>query len=305
MLPLYRDLNHFLREKFGEKVCKICVDAGFSCPNRDGHIGRGGCLFCGEKGGGDFIPAPDAPIPEQIRRGAILAGRRGVRRFVAYFQSFSNTYAPIPVLAAKYRDALQDPRICALAVATRPDCIDEAVADLLASFAPRCYVWVELGLQTASEHTARQMHMGYTERDFERAVRTLACRGIDTVAHIMVGLPGQSHEEDLHTLALVNALPVTGIKIHATYVCRDSGLAKLYLSGRYTPLTLHRYVDAVVDLLCHARPDLVIHRLTGDPPRHSLLAPDFVRNKITVLNLIRKTMLDAGLVQGCRRKDSP
>ena len=121
----------------------------------------------------------------------------------------------------------------------------------------------------------------------------------------MVGLPGQSHEEDLHTLALVNALPVTGIKIHATYVCRDSGLAKLYLSGRYTPLTLHRYVDAVVDLLCHARPDLVIHRLTGDPPRHSLLAPDFVRNKITVLNLIRKTMLDAGLVQGCRRKDSP
>lgn len=296
----YRDLNGHLRARLGKKTVKLCIDGGFTCPNRDGTVGRGGCLFCGARGAGDFTDPSAGDIAAQVR--ARLDRPRAGRvndSFVAYFQSFSCTYAPCGVLAARYRAALCDPRIRALAVATRPDCINEENAALLAELAGEKYVWVELGLQTASEETAARMRIGCPREAFTRAAALLARHGIDTVAHMMVGLPGEGRAEARATLELINRSPVTGLKIHATYVTEGSGLADLWRAGDYTPLTAEEYIDTAVDLLTHARPDLIIHRLTGDCPRELLLAPAWSRNKNYVLNEIHRRMWQAELTQGC------
>ena len=299
----YYDLNSYLRARFGERVDKICLDGGFTCPNRDGRVGRGGCLFCGERGAGEEILCPDAAVGEQMRRGILHAEEsgRGVRRFIAYFQNFCGTYAKISDLRRIYDAALTDARTVGLAVATRPDCVDGAVADLLAEYAARGYfVWVELGLQTASDEVAAQMHIGYPRARFSEAVSLLASRGIEVVAHMMLGLPGEGLAESIHTAEFLNRHAVSGLKLHATYVLADSGLASLYTRGEYTPLTREEYIARVCEVLAHLRPDLVIHRLTGDPPRALLLAPDWCREKIEVLNCIHRYMREAGLRQGCR-----
>lgn len=298
----WRDLSTFLREKFAEKTDKICLDGVFTCPNRDGRCGVGGCLFCSARGGGEFIKDHALPVGEQMARGiaAALASGRKARKFIAYFQNFSGTYAPTERLAALYREALADKRAVGLAVATRPDCITEENADLLARLARTHYVWVELGLQTASDTVARAMNIGYDRAEFSRAVSLLASRGVDTVAHMMVGLPGEGRADALRTVEWINRHPVRGIKLHATYVSEGSGLAALYRRGEYAPLTREEYTDTVTELLAAARPDLVIHRLTGDPPREGLLAPLWCREKIEILNEILRKMKERGLTQGCR-----
>ena len=298
----YRDLSGFLREKFGEKTDKICLDGGFTCPNRDGTRGRGGCLFCSERGGGEFIEQPHEPITLQMQRGiaAAEASGRRARQFIAYFQNFSGTYAPKERLRCLYSEALTDPRTVGLAVATRPDCINREIAALLADFARTHYVWVELGLQTASDESAARLGIGYLREEFTRATELLAAQGIDTVAHIMVGLPHEGREDALRTLDFVNRHAVAGVKFHATYVTADSGLAALYRRGEFAPLTREEYTDTVTDLLAAARPDLVIHRLTGDPPKDSLLAPLWCREKIEVLNEIHRKLRERKITQGCR-----
>lgn len=303
----YRDLGGFLREKFGEKTDKICIDGGFTCPNRDGTCGTRGCLFCSARGGGEFIQNAHLPIEEQMKKGieAALASGRRARRFIAYFQNYSGTYAPAEELRRRYAAALFDSRTVGLAVATRPDCIDEEKAALLAEFAKTHYVWVELGLQTSSDRVAEDMRIGYARADFTRAVSLLYAHGIDTVAHMMVGLPGEKEEEALATLGFINRhAGVTGLKIHATYVTRGTALAERYENGAYTPLTEEAYTDTVTALLAAARPDLVIHRLTGDPPKDSLLAPLFCREKIELLNKIHKKLRERGITQGCRYEAS-
>ena len=297
----WRDLSSFLREKFGEKTDKICLDGGFTCPNRDGRCGRGGCLFCSARGGGEFIKDHALPVGEQMKRGiaAALSSGRRAQKFIAYFQNFSGTYAPTARLEMLYREALADKRTVGLAVATRPDCITEENADLLAMFAKTHCVWVELGLQTASDAVARAMNIGYDRAEFSRAVSLLADRGIDTVAHMMVGLPGEGRAEAMRTMEFINRHPVSGFKIHATYVSEGSGLADLFRSGAYTPISREEYTDTAVGLLAAARPDLVIHRLTGDPPKEGLLAPLWCREKIEVLNEILRKMKERGLTQGC------
>ena len=297
----WRDLSGFLLEKFGEKTDKICIDGGFTCPNRDGRCGVGGCLFCSARGGGEFIPDPTLPVGEQMRRGidaALTKGRRA-KKFIAYFQNFSGTYAPTERLASLYREATADGRTVGLAVATRPDCITEENADLLAELEKTHYVWVELGLQTSSDTVARALNIGYDRTEFSRAVSLLAARGIDTVAHMMVGLPGEGRTDVLQTVDFINRHAVTGIKIHATYVSEGSGLAALFERGAYTPIDREDYTDTVTEILSAARPDLVIHRLTGDPPKEGLLAPLWCREKIEVLNEILRKMKERRLVQGC------
>lgn len=298
----WRDLSSFLREKFGEKTDKICLDGGFTCPNRDGRCGCGGCLFCSARGGGEFIKDHALPVGEQMKRGiaAALSSGRRAQKFIAYFQNFSGTYAPTARLEMLYREALADERTVGLAVATRPDCITEENANLLAMFAKTHCVWVELGLQTASDAVARAMNIGYDRAEFSHAVSLLADRGIDTVAHMMVGLPGEGRAEAMRTMEFINRHPVSGIKIHATYVSEGSGLADLFRSGAYTPISREEYTDTAVGLLAAARPDLVIHRLTGDPPKEGLLAPLWCREKIEVLNEILRKMKERGLTQGCR-----
>ena len=300
----YNDLSTFLRARLGYKTAKICIDGGFTCPNRDGRLGRGGCLFCGAHGVGDFTVS-DANITAQVqaRLASPLGGRRA-ERFIAYFQNFSGTYADVGTLRRRYDAALCDRRIVGLAVATRPDCITPAVADLLSSYAKRLYVWVELGLQSAREDTAQAMRIGCTRDDFTRAAKLLSAAGIDTVAHMIVGLPGEGREDALNTLRFINRHPVTGIKIHSLYVMEGSGLADLWREGRYTPLTFEEYTQTVVALLCHARPDLVVHRLTGDCPKNELLAPLWSAEKNKVLDEIHRLLRVGGLYQGCLYREN-
>lgn len=296
----YCDLAAFLRRKVGYKTAKICIDGGFTCPNRDGRVATGGCLFCGERGAGDFAAPPETDITAQViaRLAAPIGGRRA-ERFVAYFQNFSGTYAPIGELRRCYDAALCDDRIVGLAIATRPDCVTPAVADLLAEYAKKTYVWVELGLQTADTATAERMNIACPRGAFTEAVELLYARGIDTVAHMMVGLPGEGRAEALATLRFINRHPVAGIKIHSLYVMEGSALATLWRAGEYTPLTFTEYTETVVALLCHARPDLVVHRLTGDCPRDALLTPLWSGEKNKVLDEIHRLLRERGLTQGC------
>lgn len=299
----YRDLAGYYRSKFGTKVAKIALDGGFTCPNRDGSLAYGGCAFCSPSGSGEFADRAACGSPDAIRAAVLarLSSPRARRadRFLAYFQAFSSTYAPLPVLEARYRAALCDDRIVGLSVGTRPDCINEEIADLLADIAKTHYVLVELGLQSASDEVASRMNIACPRRCFTDAVQMLAARGIDTVAHIMIGLPGEGREDFRRTMRLVNDLPVTGIKLHSVYVLRGTRLAELYARGEYTPLSLDEYADAATDLLALARHDLVIHRLGGDAPKEALLAPAWNAHKRAVLDTIHARLVTRGVVQGC------
>ncbi|MBO5051319.1 MAG: TIGR01212 family radical SAM protein [Clostridia bacterium] len=296
----YRDLAGYLKEKTGCKTAKICIDGGFTCPNRDGRCSTGGCAFCGARGAGEFTIDPAVSIGEQVRvRLANPLGGRRAARFLAYFQNFSATYAPADELRRRYDAALCDERIVGLAVATRPDCIDEEIAALLGEYAARMPVWVELGLQTASEKTAGQMNIACPRAAFAHAVSLLRARGVDSVAHMMVGLPGEGLAEAMDTLRLINAQPVAGIKIHSLYVMRGTALEALWRQGEYTPLTFDMYTETVARLIAGLRPDIVVHRLTGDCPRDTLLAPGWSAEKNKVLDRIHTILRERGWHQGC------
>lgn len=301
MTPVpYNTLSSYLKERLGHKTVKICIDGGFTCPNRDGSLSTGGCRFCSERGSGEFAAVAERGITEavQARLASPLGGRRA-ERYIAYFQNFSGTYAPVDTLRRRYDAALCDPRIIGLAVATRPDCVTEEIVDLLATYARRLYVSVELGLQTASDEVATRMNIACPRAAFTRTVHLLAERGIDVVAHIMVGLPGEDRAEALATMDFVNRHPVKGIKIHSLYVAQGTALAEDCRSGNYIPLSFADYTETVACLLAHARPDLVIHRITGDPSKDTLIAPAWCTDKRRVLDAITQKMKKNGWYQGC------
>ena len=280
----YISFADHLKKKYGGKLRKICIDAGFTCPNRDGRCGVGGCIFCGDRGAGEHIEG-GIGISEQVRK--YFEAPKAAAGYIAYFQSFTNTYAPIPVLKERYDAALIDGRIRVLAVGTRPDCISEEVADLLASYKDRVDVTVELGLQTASDETAAIINRGYKTEVFARAVELLAARGIEVVAHLMIGLPGESREDAIRTVELINRLPVSGIKLHSVYVMKGTRLAEMTARGEYTPITMEEYINTAVSALSQLRRDIVVHRLTGDCPEGLLVAPLWNREKSRVINEIR------------------
>lgn len=299
----YRDLSGYYRSKFGTKVAKIALDGGFTCPNRDGSLALGGCAFCSPHGSGEFADRAACGSPDAIRAAVLsrLASPHARRadRFITYFQAFSSTYAPLPVLEARYRAALCDDRIVGLSVGTRPDCVNGEVVNLLADIAKTHYVSVELGLQTASDTVASRMNIACPRSCFAEATQMLAACGIDTVAHIMIGLPGEGKEDFCRTMRFVNSLPVTGVKFHSVYVLRGTALADLYERGEYMPLSLDEYADAVADLIALARPDLVIHRLGGDAPKAALLAPSWNADKRAALDTIHARIAARKIRQGC------
>lgn len=296
MAQRYNQFNNWLKEKFGERTLKICIDGGFTCPNRDGSKCFGGCSFCGERGSGENTKRID--ISTQVRNH--LDSYRGKRanKFIAYFQNFSNTYDTLDHLKEKYDSALIDDRIVALAVATRPDCIDEDIARLLQSYTTKYYVYVELGLQTSNDSVAEKFNRGYTTEEFVRAVKVLNKYGIDVVTHIMVGLPFEEKNDICDTVNLINSLDIRGAKIHSTYVIKNTALEKLYLDGKYALLTLDSYVDSVCYILSHLRPDIIICRITGDAPKDILVGPEWNAHKKVILNAINKTLDDKDIVQG-------
>lgn len=292
---LYNNLSGYFREKYGKRLGKICIDGGFSCPNRDGTAGVGGCIFCGERGSGEHI-SPTKSIREQVC--AVLEKAKPDDAFVAYFQNFTNTYAPVEILKERYDAALFDGRIKVLAIGTRPDCIDEEKAALIASYKQKCDVWVELGLQTASDEVAEKFGRGYKTEVFENAVRILEKYGIPVVVHIIVGLPCDDPSGVRKTADFLTRLPIWGLKIHSIYVMRGTRLDAMYERGEYTPPTLCEYVDAVSYILSHTRPEVVIHRLTGDCPRGMLTAPEWNSDKHKIIDSIVEYMQKQGLSQG-------
>ena len=292
---LYNNLSGYLRQKYGKRLGKICIDAGFSCPNRDGKCGTGGCIYCGERGAGEHIN-PLKSIGEQVR--SVLDSADEDEEFVAYFQNFTNTYAPISVLKERYDAALVDERIRVLAIGTRPDCIDEEIAALISSYKERVDVWVELGLQTASDETAEIINRGYGRDAFNCAMEILNRYEIPVVVHLIVGLPGENIESVKNTVEYISRFRLFGAKIHSIYVMEGTRLADMYRAGEYTPPSMAEYVDAAVYIITHLHPGTVIHRLTGDCPRDMLIAPDWNRNKHEIISAIVTAMQMRGAYQG-------
>ncbi|MBP3707728.1 MAG: TIGR01212 family radical SAM protein [Clostridia bacterium] len=296
-LKRYNRLTEYLKEKFGERTLKICIDGGFTCPNRDGTAGFGGCIFCSETGSGDHLNHT-MKIKEQVQN--YLASYRGKRanKFIVYFQNFTNTYASIDVLKERYDSALIDDRIVAIAIATRPDCITEEIAKLLQSYAEKYYIWVELGLQTSNDQTGELLNRGYTSAQFTESVKLLNKYGIDVVTHIMVGLPGETHEDIANTISFINNHSIQGIKIHSTYIVKNTKLEKMYKDGKYIPLELENYLDEIIFILTHIKKDIIVHRISGDAPKDLLVAPKWNSHKKLVLNGIDKILKEKNLYQG-------
>ena len=295
-LERYKHLNKYLKDKFGERTLKICIDGGFTCPNRDGRVGYGGCAFCSERGSGDHIITDN--ISNQVKNYFTSYKAERANKFIAYFQNFTNTYDSIENLKMKYDSALIDDKIVALAIATRPDCISEDVCKLLKSYSEKYYVWVELGLQTSNENTGKVINRGYTDEQFSNAVSLLNKYNIDVVTHIMVGLPGENFDDIKNTVNFINNHSIQGLKIHSTYVVKNTRLADMYFNGKYTPISLEYYLDCACYILTHISPDIIIHRISGDAPKDLLIAPNWNLHKKWIINGLDKLLRDKDLYQG-------
>lgn len=296
----YKDYNTYLREIFGERVQKIPLDAGLSCPNRDGTLSSEGCIYCDARGSGTgAFSSRGESIVEQIEHAkAFLVERYGARKFIAYFQSFTNTYGPLDQLKELYDAALSRPDMVGLSVATRPDCIDREKLRLLRSYRRDHLVWVEFGLQSSHDETLRLINRGHDSTCFKEAVRSAKACDLSVCAHIILGLPGETSAMMLETARFLADLPIDGIKIHSLYVLQGTVMGTLFNSGRYEPMTRARYVETVVEILEVLPPGLVIQRLTGDPPRTGLLAPLWTLEKQKNLNMIRNALERKNTWQG-------
>ena len=291
---LYNNLSGYLKLKYGGKIGKICIDGGFSCPNRDGKCSVGGCIFCGERGAGEHIDHT-LSIREQVEKGLAIGKKDG---YIAYFQNFTNTYAPLCELKKRYDAALISDRIKILAIGTRPDCITEKIADLIASYKSRLDVWVELGLQSASDSTAEFINRGYKTEKYFEAARLLRERGIPFVTHMIIGLPEETEEDIDKTVDAVNSSGSFGVKIHSLYVSEGTKLADIYRAGSFSPISAEEYAHLVARALARLSPDIIVHRLTGDCPRGMLVAPSWVSDKNKVLSSVNSVLKLQGLKQG-------
>ena len=292
----YYTLNERMKARYGRKIRKICIDGGFTCPNRDGTCGYGGCIFCGERGAGEQLDSA-LSIREQAER--VLQNAPDDTEWILYFQNFTNTYAPAEVLRQRYDAGLISDRIRVLDIGTRPDCLNEEKVRLLAEYARNREVWVELGLQTANEETAKIINRGYDLPCFTEAVRLLKQYELPVIVHIILGLPGETEDDIRHTVEVLNAHRIDGIKIHSLFIMKDTALAQMYLSEQFHPISMQTYIDWAIQALTHLSPDTVIHRLTGNCLRELLLAPDWIMQRDLILTTIDRRMYAEGLTQGC------
>lgn len=295
----YHSLDYMLRERFGEKVYKVTLNGGMSCPNRDGKLGNRGCIFCSAGGSGDFAADASLSITEQMdTQIALLSEKRPIQKYIAYFQAYTNTYAPVEYLDKIFREALSHPQTAALSIGTRPDCLGEDVLDLLSSLNKEKPVWVELGLQTIHETTARYIRRGYPLSCFEEAAEALHKRNIDVIVHTILGLPGETKEDILATMKYLNTKDIQGIKLQLLHVLEGTDLADDYEKGLFQTYEREEYLDLVIDCLEHLDPDIVIHRVTGDGPKELLIAPLWASRKREVLNLLHHRMKERQSFQG-------
>lgn len=297
----YYSWNQHLREQFGEKVFKVAIDGGFTCPNRDGTVAYGGCSFCSSSGSGDFAQSKADDLTEQLDKGIAMMQRKWPKatKAIAYFQNFTNTYGPIDVLKAKYEQVLAHPQVVGLMLGTRPDCLPLEVLDYLGALNQRTYLWVELGLQTAFDDTARHFNRGYDYATYVAAVRALRERGIRVCTHIIDGLPGETPQMMVETVRRVVAdTDIQGVKLHLMHLMKDTAMVADYNTGQLELMTQEAYIEVLCQQLALLPPSVVIHRLTGDAPRDMLIGPMWSLKKWEVLNAIDQALADKGITQG-------
>ena len=297
----YRSLSSWLKDRFGGKVYKLALDGGFTCPTRDGRLDTRGCVFC-DGGSGDFaVPAGD-DVSKAIETARLLVSGKGAQKYIAYFQSFTGTYAPVSTLERLYSGAIGHPDIVALSVATRPDCLEDEKISLLAELNRRKPVWVELGLQTIHEKTASYIRRGYPLSVYDDAVARLHDAGIEVIVHMILGLPGETPEMMRQTAEYIGQSGAEGIKFQLLHVLRGTDLASDYAAGKFETMTLEEYLEALSLCLESIPPDMVIHRLTGDGARRSLIAPLWSLDKKHVLNEMNRFFEKNDILQGRRWK---
>ena len=308
----YYSLNQYLRQTFGQKIYKISLNGGMTCPNRVGSLDTRGCIFCSAGGSGDFAAAP-APVAVQIEaaKSQVSAKTKG-GPYIAYFQAYTNTYAPLPHLEHIFTEAIKHPDIVALSIGTRPDCLPEPVLDLLERLAQIKPVWVELGLQTIHSATASYIRRGYDLPVFDTAVAALKARGLSVIVHLILGLPGETHEQMIESASYVGRAltrqklaalptgqpPADGVKLQLLHVLQGTDLAEDYLAGKFNTLSMEEYFSVLFDCIEVLPPELVIHRLTGDGPKSILIEPQWTGNKKAVLNAMKTAMDSAQVQQG-------
>ncbi len=299
----YHSLDYELKKIYGRKVYKLSLDGGMTCPNRDGTLDNRGCIFCSQGGSGDYAAAPRSSITDQIREAKQQVARKiaGPEEagYIAYFQAYTNTYAPVEYLRGIFLEAILQPEIVLLSIATRPDCLGTEICQLLAELSQIKPVWIELGLQTIHEETAAFIRRGYPLPVFEASVNLLHSRGIPIIVHTILGLPKESKHDMLKTMEYLSRLPIQGIKLQLLHILKGTDLGQLYEEGRLEPsMSLEEYVDIVICCLERLPKNLVIHRITGDGPGKLLLSPVWSRNKKLVLNRIHSQMKERDTYQG-------
>lgn len=299
----YYSLDAYCKNTFQHKCYKIALNTHMSCPNRDGTLGTRGCIFCSAGGSGDFaVSVQGKSIQEQLREGlSLFHNKKTGNSFIAYFQAYTNTYAPFPYLEQVYTEALSCPDVCGISIATRPDCLPEDVLQLLARLKteyPDKFIWVELGLQTIHQKTAEFIRRGYPLSCFAAAMERLHALNIPTIVHVILGLPHETPEMMLETIDYLNQVKPFGVKLQLLHVLKDTDLADYYLQGNFETLTKEAYLELVVSCLKHLSPDIVVHRVTGDGPKELLIAPTWSCNKRDVLNSLHKLMKEKNTQQG-------
>lgn len=291
MMKRYNDLNNYLKNIFGCRVQKISIDAGFSCPNRDGTIAAKGCIYCNDRGSGTGSHLKGLSVTKQLVLGKnALSKRYKAKKFIAYFQAFSNTYAPVDQLKSLYDEALAVDDIVGLSIGTRPDCVNESVLDLIQTYAEKYLVWIEYGLQSAHDSTLELINRGHDFNCFKKAVAATLNKEIKICAHVILGLPQEEKKDILQTAKIVADMGIDAIKIHLLYIIKGTKLDDLYTSGQYSCLEQQEYVDLVCDFLERIPENMVIQRLTGDPHPEELIAPMWSLDKSKTLNRIKETL---------------
>lgn len=302
----YYSFNQYLKEQFGERVQKVTLDAGLGCPNRDGTKGWGGCIYCDQFGSGTGVREKYPDLKSQAQAGMErLAKRYKARKFIAYLQSFTNTYAPVETLRSLYDEAVKFPNVVGLAVGTRADCITGEVLELLSEYSPRLMVWLELGLQSVHDETLQAINRGHTYKEFLEGYALASKYPLLICLHVIIGLPGEQGRHIFTTAQEVARLKPDGLKIHALYINRGTPLEQLFRDGKYTPLQQQDFVARACDFLELLPPGVVIQRLTGDPRRKELVAPHWALRKQETLSLIEKELEKRGSSQGSKYQEKP
>lgn len=295
----FYSLNNYLKETFGHKIYKVSLDGGFTCPNRDGSISTRGCLFCSDRGSGEFTGERGKSITEQIdEQLEFISNKNEDNNVIAYFQNFTNTYGPIEYLRKIYYEALSHKKVVGIAIATRPDCLNNEVLELLSEINEKFFLWIELGLQTTKDNIAEIINRGYETKCYIDMAKKLNERNIKFVTHMIVGLPHETKDDLIETVNLINDVNSWGIKIHLLYILKKSQLERYYNKNNFKVYERDEYTDIVVDLISRLKPSIVVHRLTGDAKKEDLFLPLWSADKRGVLNEIQKKLKGRNIYQG-------